>query len=252
MAPVLSLSCRAEGAAPRTDSDVGMPPPTPAKRFGRRIAPALVGPLAPLDPADRPFRICTAPAGKEQPKPPCAGKRALSAPHGASPVRRHSSGALELRLELAPQCRPKRPPAINCVSPDRGPGDAKKRFFPPPWRRVSFSQDCKAVVLVSPDAKDSEPRRFDPMVGGGSFIDPGFFDSLLGSPTSATSEAKDDGSVSSDDDDGAGDHAPQTWTARRCGRRHTIDIPNLENWDSTFPFEAKAGAVPYSPQRTLL
>ena len=184
MAPVL-CPCRAEGAAPRRDSDVGMPPPTPAKRFGRRIAPVLVGPLAPLDPADRPFRICTAPAGKEQPKPPCAGKRALSAPHGASPARRHSSGALDLRLELPPQCRPKRPPAINCVSPDRGPGDAKKRFFPP--RRVSFSQDCKAVVLVSPDAKDSGPRRFDPMVGGGSFIDPGFFDSLL--PRAAAVEA---------------------------------------------------------------
>ncbi|KAH8084508.1 hypothetical protein JL720_8008 [Aureococcus anophagefferens] len=141
------------------------------------------------------------------PKPPASGKRALSAPHGA-PARRHSAGALEIRLELG------RPVA----------------------------------------AKDPGPRRFDPMVGGGSFIDPRFFDSLLGSPCHAESKgggggAESKGGDSSDDDDDDEVDALPAWS--RVHRRHTVDMPDLASWSWPDGADAKPDAA-YRPQRTPL
>ena len=222
-----------------------MPPPV-RPRPGPRRAPQPIVALAPLDPLDRPWRSSTAPAGVKQPKPPASGKRALSAPHGA-PARRHSAGALEIRLELG------RPVAAK-VSPDAKAG-AKEPWSPPPPRRVRFDAGCGPAAPVSPDHKDPGPRRFDPMVGGGSFIDPRFFDSLLGSPCHAESkgggggaESKGGDSSDDDDDDDEVDALP-AWS--RVHRRHTVDMPDLASWSWPDGADAKPDAA-YRPQRTPL
>ena len=119
---------------------------------------------------------------------------------------------------------------------------------------MRFDAGCGPAAPVSPDHKDPGPRRFDPMVGGGSFIDPRFFDSLLGSPCHAESKgggggAESKGGDSSDDDDDDEVDALPAWS--RVHRRHTVDMPDLASWSWPDGADAKPDAA-YRPQRTPL
>ena len=179
-----------------------MPPPLRGRKsaLGRGLPPrhlsGRTGTLVPLDSYDLPqCRSNTAPGPDPRPKPFC-GKRALSAPHGHKP-RRHSATALEI-LGCLPE-KLKVGGEVNCVSPDRS-AQGKRPSRP----GVRFASGVKSCPAVSPDAKAAGPKPFH--AGSGSFVDQGFFDSLLGGgPLTKRCESKDDSDSDSDSDSDDGD-----------------------------------------------